>query len=195
MQRTFPGDQFLTADDALVISPSGDCLTAHSKTHSGENPKPFVKARAALVHNQEMLVQQILRLEHFGAPVTLDGPLTDVDKLVFVEGGFVHKPRAADSAEVTLDAFVRQEVLFERRLDRELDATDVADLAEPVAVVLVGEESDAAVEQFAALTALPGPLPRVQSADVFLEVTFNLKLFLTKLAAKGTFFLTLCHNR
>ena len=138
------------------------------------------------MHNQKVLIQEILCLEHFGALVTLNRPFTHMDKLVLIKGGLVHKTRATDITEVTLDAFMSQEVFLERCLDGELDATDVADLAEPVAVVLVGLQSEVVVEQLATLPTLLGSLPRVQPANMLPQVTFNLKFFPAKLTVKDT---------
>ena len=170
---------------------SGDCLLVHSDTQLGENLKPFLEAQATVVCNQEMLIQEVLGLEHFWAPVTLNGPFTHMDKLVFIQGGFVHKTHAADITEMTLDAFMCEEVFLERGLHSELDTTDVADLAEPVAVVPVGPQRKAAVEMFAALIALLQSLPGMQSAYVLLQVTFDLKFFPTKLTVKITFLFNL----
>ena len=170
---------------------SGDCLLVHFDTQLGKNPKPFLEAWAAVMCNQEMLIQEVLGLEHFWAPVTLNRSFTHMDKLVFIEGGFVYKTHIADITEMTLDAFMCEEVFLKRGLDSELDATDVADLAEPVAVVPVGPQRQAAVEVFATLTALLQSLPRMQSAYVLLQVAFNLKFFLTKLTAKITFLFNL----
>ena len=146
------------------------------------------------MHNQKVLIQEILCLEHFRALVTLNRPFTHMDKLALIKGGLVHKTRATDITEVTLDAFMSQEVFLERCLDGELNATDVADLAEPVAVVLVGLQSEVVVEQLATLPTLLGSLPRVQPANMLPQVTFNLKFFPAKLAAKDTLLFHLSLN-